>query len=104
MVDAWQILRDGGLPLAIEGTGQRRDAADLAAAVRAAIAEAPTGRDADALAAFVLGWQHHWPRGFAGAHGDAAAAVIAWAEAHVGDAGRYIKLRRIAIENLSRVL
>ena len=69
-----------------------------------AIAENPTGRDAEALAAFVFAWQHHWPHAFAVDLAADAAPTVAWASAHVLDDGRYIKLRRIAVENLSRVL
>jgi hypothetical protein len=104
VTEVWQILRDGGLPLAMPRTGQTRTAAELAAAACAAIAEQPTGRDADALAAFVRAWRQHWPSSFAAALGERGAAVLAWADAHVGDANRYLKLRRIALENLAQVL
>jgi hypothetical protein len=104
MQGAWQILRDGGLSLATAGTGQRRTAEELAAAVRAAIADAPDGRDAEALAAYVLAWHHHWPTAFAAALGDAASTTVAWANEHAIDPDRYLKLRRIALENLAQVL
>ena len=100
----WQILRDGGLPLFLPKTGARRSADELAIAVRAAIARSPSGREADALCAFVLAWRHHWPSSFAQALGADATSVVEWASRNVGDANRYLKLRRIAIENLSTVL
>jgi hypothetical protein len=104
MGDAWQILRAGGLPLATAGTSSTPSAAELAAAARAAIASEPSGREADALAAFVLAWRHHWPASFATELGDGAAPTIEWATRQIDDAGRYLKLRRIAVENLATVL
>jgi hypothetical protein len=104
MRDAWQILRDGGLPLAAPRSGVHPEPAALAAAVRTAIASNPDGRDADALAAFVFAWHHHWPTSFATELGGASADVLDWARAHTPDADRYLKLRRIAVENLATVL
>jgi hypothetical protein len=104
MVDAWQILRDGGLPLATPSTGVRRAAQELATATRVAIGGAAPGREAEALAAFIFAWHQHWPESFANELGADAAAVVAWARCHAVDDGRYIKLRRIALENLSKVL
>jgi hypothetical protein len=104
MRSPWQILRDGGLPLAIEGTGAATTAAELAGATRAAVAENPAGRDSEALAAFVFAWHHHWPHVFQGVFGDAGTGLLTWAGQQFSDDGRYVKLRRIAIENLSHVL
>jgi hypothetical protein len=106
MADAWQILRDGGLPLAIAGSGTRSPPhpRQLAAAIRAAIAGAPAARDAEALAAYVFAWHHHWPACFAHELGDSAAEVLAWASASAIDDDRYLKLRRIAVENLAQIL
>ena len=105
MATAWQILRDAGLPLAIEGTHAKPpDSSSIATAMRAAIAEEPVGRDAEALAAFVFAWQQHWPSSFAQEVGASSTDILEWARSHVLDEGRYVKLRRIAIENLSRIL
>lgn len=104
MRSPWQILRDGGLPLAIDRTGAPTTANELAAATRAAVAEHPSGRDGEALAAYVFAWHHHWPRVFAAMFGDAGAGLLAWAAQQFSDDGRYLKLRRIAIENLAHVL
>jgi hypothetical protein len=104
MRDAWQILRDGGLPLATERTGLPTTAAELAAATREAITTGPVGRDAEALAAFVLAWHHHWPTTFNTELGTDVPAVLDWASRNTNDANRYLKLRRIALENLARVI
>jgi hypothetical protein len=103
MPGPWQILRAAGLPLAIATDAPRPDAAALAAAVGAARAEQPTGRDADALAALVLGWRKHWPAAFAQAFADAD-ALEAWALAQLADDDRLLKLRRLAVAGLAEVL
>ena len=103
MTSPWQILRAGGLPLAIEPATERPSEAQLAAAVRAAVAERPAGRDAEALAALIVAWRHHWPAAFARVFVEAA-TLAAWATAQLPDDNRYLKLRRIAIENLSTIL
>nr|HEX4317344.1 hypothetical protein [Kofleriaceae bacterium] len=77
---------------------------ELAPAVDAAIADAPTGRTRDALAAFVLAWRRNWPRGFATAFADRAEPTLAWARASVDDPNRYLKLARIATAHLARML
>ncbi|HVK83118.1 MAG TPA: hypothetical protein VM513_03375 [Kofleriaceae bacterium] len=104
MLGPWQILRDGGLPLALPRSGARPSARELADAARAAIASGPSARDADALAAFLLAWEHHWPSSFHAALDRDAVTIAQWARAHTGDENRYLKLRRIALENLSTVL
>jgi hypothetical protein len=104
MVDPWQILRDGGLPLALPRTDAKPTPRELADATRDAIAAKPRGREVDALTAFVLAWAHHWPTSFAAAFGDDTCSVSAWAESHTTDENRYLKLRRIALENLASVL
>jgi hypothetical protein len=77
---------------------------ELAAAVLAAIASAPSGRARDALCAFVLAWRRQWPRTFASGFGDAASTVQAWAESAITDPDRHIKLSRIAMAHLADVL
>jgi hypothetical protein len=104
MRSPWQVLRDGGLPLAIERTGASTTVSELAGATWAAVAEHPEGRDGEALAAFVFAWHDHWPRVFEGSFGDAGGGLLSWAAQQFSDAGRYLKLRRIAIENLAHVL
>ena len=104
MRSPWQVLHDGGLPLAGERTEASPTVAELAPATCAAVAERPSGREAEALAAFVFAWHHHWPRVFADAFGDAASGLLMWAGQQFSDDNRYVKLRRIAIENLAHVL
>ena len=104
MTDPWQILRAGGVPLALPTPSLEVQVGDLAGATRAAIAQHPNGRDADALAAWIFAWQHHWPQSFTVALGADATSVAEWASRHEVDVNRYLKLRRIALENLARIL
>lgn len=77
----------------------------MAAAVLSLLSGGPMPqREADALSAFLRAWQHHFPSSFSKALDTDAARVEAWAVTHVRDVNRHLKLRRIAIENLSRVL
>lgn len=56
------------------------------------------------LLAWLRGWRRHWPRSFAASLGADGDSLIARLEARRFDPDRYLKLRRIAVENLSRVL
>jgi hypothetical protein len=103
MPDAWQILRDGGVPIVGPTTGARPSLAALASSVRTSLAGA-RGRDAEALAAWLLAWRAHWPSSFAATFAEDLAAIVEWATAHATDPNRYLKLRRIAIETLATVL
>lgn len=107
MQDYWKTLEDAGLP-----DGEIRPvpvSLDLAS-VRAAVAAIVRSQDPlaaarrEPLLAWLRAWQHHWPASFMknlGADGESLVSRLMAAE---HDSGRYLKLRRLAIENLSRVL
>jgi hypothetical protein len=99
----WQTLRDGGVPLVAAVSGAATTIDELAAATVAAVADAPAGREAEALDAWWFAWHHHWPDDFRRAFGDGD-RLLAWAAAQLQDTDRYLKLRRIAIANLAYVL
>lgn len=101
MTPAWQILHRAGVPLAGSRDGEPPTAEEIGQAVREVLAEPPSGREAEALAAFLFAWRHHFPTSFAALVGDEA---LSWARAQLPDDNRYLKLRRIAIANLSNVL
>ena len=104
MASPWRTLRDAGLPLVGErGSPPGERAVALAVLELLDSREPPGEREQDALVAFVRAFAHHFPATFARAFGSDAARVQAWADASVRDVNRYLKLRRIAIENLSRV-
>ena len=100
----WQILRDAGVPLASPRGDARPTAAEVRAAVSTVIAAAVGPRDAEALGAFLLAWRQAWPSSFAGTFGLEAPSIEAWARRQMTDDDRYLKLRRIAIANLSSLL
>ena len=104
MADTWQTLRAGGVPLATEAAAALPSQVDLAESARAAIATSPSGRDAEALAAWLFAWAHHWPSSFAASFAADHDEVLAWASRAAIDDNRYLKLRRIAIENLATIL
>jgi hypothetical protein len=56
---------------------------------------------AELLLAWLRAWQHHWPTSFAHAFGELGTAAVDRLSSRVTDAGRYLKLRRIAIDNLA---
>lgn len=77
-------------------------------AIRAALAAIDVGRldgvERVALLAWLEGWRHHWPSRFErelGALGEGVRRTLADPPC---DANRYLKLRRIAVENLARAL
>lgn len=58
----------------------------------------------EAVAAWVIAWADEWPSGFRERfHPDSGAVEAFWRE-RTGERNRYVKLRRIAIANLSTVL
>jgi hypothetical protein len=105
MSDAWQVVVAAGVPL---GTSRGEPTASperLAAAAREAVDREPaTAREAEALAAWIAAWLHHWPTSFARLLADDAPRLVQWSADHAGPLDGHVKLRRIAIERLSRVL
>ncbi len=110
MDDPWEILKDAGLP---DGAARPRPQGPLdGERLRAAVAnldEHPdtlSPRRLELLLAWLQGGYHHWPRRFAEILGPVGARYrdhLAAAAENVVDPNRYLKLRRIAIENLSAV-
>lgn len=101
----WQVLHRAGLPLAGGRSGPVPSLVALAQAAREVLADPPgAGRERDAFCAFLLAWQQQWPSAFAVAFGGDADPIAAWAATRSSDLDRYLKLRRIAIENLTEVL
>ena len=101
----WLTLRAFGLPLGLpDASLPRPSPGELGRALRAALAEpVKDGRERDALAAFILAWDSHFPSSFRAVLGHDEAAARAWARASMTDRGRYLKLRRIAVAHLATV-
>jgi len=106
-VDAWKTLESLGVPT---GTIRPAPAAlDRDAALRAAVDLADRSRPVpdelrEPVVAWLRAWQHHWPASFAEVLGDAGPAALSRLAGVELDRNRYLKLRRIAIANLSGVL
>lgn len=107
MDDPWKVLEGAGLPEgAVRPAPEVLDGAQVRAAVHAltttlALAE-PAHREP--LLAWLKAFRHHWPRRFEEILGADGRDLIAQLESDTLDAGRYLKLRRIAIANLSGCL
>ncbi|MEQ8765587.1 MAG: hypothetical protein RL885_16800 [Planctomycetota bacterium] len=55
------------------------------------------------LLAWLSAYEHHWPTSFRFVFGDEGPAALEALQRQAHDANRYLKLRRIAIENLTRI-
>jgi hypothetical protein len=105
VTDAWSTLERAGLPTgAVRPPPSTFDAASVREAVGALAASRVAAGDREPLLAWLRAWRHHWSASFAATLGREGDALIARLEADPYDVNRYLKLRRIAIENLSHVL
>ena len=105
MSGAWKTLIEHGLPDGAIRPAPSRPADPIA--LRAALEEisgrigALSQRDRELLLAWLRGFRKHWAHEFRTALGPAGEALITQLSALPLDENRYLKLRRIAIENLS---
>jgi hypothetical protein len=101
--DAWKVLMDAGLP---DGAIRPPPKGPFdAARVRSAVREAATRpSDVAPLLAWLRAWQQHWSTHFRATLGDEGAQIVDRLRARLDDENRYLKLRRIAIENLAGLL
>lgn len=75
--------------------------------LRYAVFEVATRLDPDLMVpvtAWLSAWEHHWPASFEETFTSSGLELLAGLRASVPDANHYLKLRRIAIENLAHVL
>jgi hypothetical protein len=104
MAADWNALAEAGLPL--QAADRRRPGSIDWARVRSQVGFAVIDAQADAwlrepLLAWLRGFRQHWPDAFGVRLGETGESAIARLEACQVDWNRYLKLRRIAIENLS---
>ena len=105
MQDEADLLASAGVPLG-PPRPPPRSLPDDAVLRRATfvVARRLTAEEALPYAAWLVAFAHHWPSRFARVFGDEGRELHERWRAAVADTGRFIKLRRIAIENLSHVL
>jgi len=107
MVDAWKLLVDLGLP----DRAARpipRGPIDLVA-VRAAVLAVARSPELEVakvapMLAWLSAWRHHWAPSFARVFRGRDIDILDDLRERLDDENRYLKLRRIAIENLARIL
>ena len=104
--DVWKQLVDLGVPdgTVRPATAVRADSGRTRELIATAVARPLSPREREVLFAWLRGWKHHWPRSFAQCLGEVGESALTALEAAGIDAGRYLKLRRIAIENLAQRL
>ncbi len=106
MDEAWSQLVELGVP---DGAVRRTSAGHVPAQnARALLQQVLSGgvdtRRAELLLAWLQGWRHHWPRSFEAVLGSTGHAAITDLSNRSLDVNRYLKFRRIAIENLANRL
>lgn len=109
MQDLWEALCAWGVPG--QAARARPARAWEGASVRALFAAAHASRFEgfdqtmrECLLAWLRGFRHHWPDRFEATLGSEGDAAIAALDDAAVDPGRYLKLRRIAIENLASIV
>jgi hypothetical protein len=103
----WKVLVEAGVPDgAVRFEPARLNRRDVSQAIHELAGAPPMiePRQVEPLLAWLRGWRRHWPASFASVLGADGERLIGCLEARAPDATRYLKLRRIAVENLSRVL
>jgi hypothetical protein len=104
MGEAWKVLAAAGLPLNHSEDGSRFDDASVRKQLQAVIAQGvpACGPERDALAAWLGALCDHFPKRAARLGSDLP-ALVENLRAGV-DPGRYVKLRRIALERLAGLI
>jgi hypothetical protein len=107
VASAWEVLVEAGLPDGAVRPGPRSlDRSRVREAIDdlARHPEALAANQIEPLLAWLRGWRHHWRSSFVTSLGAGVEDLITRLEERGPDRNRYLKLRRIAVENLSRVL
>lgn len=110
MTGAWKTLREAGVPIGAARPRPRPGALEPSRLhhalddVRATL-DALTDSEREALYAWLRAFQHHWPeryRRLLGRRGSDLESALERALAEA-DPNRYLKLRRIAVDNLAAI-
>ena len=102
MEEAWKTLVAAGVP---DGAPRPAPTRLDFVAIRAALSALDVVRLDEVqrvtLLAWLAGWKSHWPSRFASEVGSSGDALLTSLQSHPIDENRYLKLSRIAVENLS---
>lgn len=102
MIDAWETLRAAGVPDgAVRPLGEGHLDASVAAALIEVAPAVEGSPDAEPLLAWLAAFHDHWPARFGSLLGAAGQDALERLRRGAIDHGRYLKLRRIAIDNLT---
>ncbi len=105
METAWEVLRTAGVPDgAVRPVTDRPlddDAVVKALEELAADSRRVTPHERECLGAWLSAFRHHWPDRYASLLGSLGDDLLARCTDGGLDRNRYLKLRRIAIENLT---
>ena len=107
MVEAWNILRAAGLP---DGGIRPVASAPAKVIVLGALTDVAarlhelSARDREVIFAWLRAYRQHWPTSYAEVLGHMGDHVLAALAHDPFDGNRYLKLRRIAIDNLARAV
>lgn len=104
---AWQILIQSGVPIGVARCRREVPPLELLAKAVLRIGEAAARLsflERECLHAFLRGWRQHWRSSFDEHLGAAGPALIAALDSPDLDAGRSLKLKRIAVSHLARAL
>jgi hypothetical protein len=106
MPTPWDVLCEAGVP---DGALRRPptaplDAALVTGALHAVASAALAPHERECLAAWLAAFRRHWPDRFAELLGPIGESLLAGCTGDALDRNRYLKLRRIATENLSQIV
>ena len=109
MSAAWEVLCAGGVPAGAvrpcpAGALDQSAIRDALAAVCRTDLDGLDQGLRECLLAWLRAFEHHWPDRFASMLGDVGRDALARLAHPLPDPNRYLKLRRIAIENLAAAL
>jgi hypothetical protein len=105
MTRAWKVLEEAGVPL---GAARPRTPPDPVT-IRAAFDEVALAFDSsspveqEALHAWLCAFASEWPEAFSRTLGPLGRSLLERLEPRAYDAGRHVKLRRIAVSHLARM-
>jgi len=103
---AWETLERFGLPDGPVRPVPRGPFDDRAVAEAVARLEVPrlAQRERELLLAWLAAFEHHWPERFRRCLGELGPSLLERLRASEHDPNRFLKLRRISIENLAALL